>query len=169
MSAMAAWLRDPVILSLFAYTLPLSLIRDGRRLEETEYALLPAFLDGLIEAMPLSGQLHDGYEFSYGFKWRRQFVDGRQRILEGGVRLSATADRYRQYIRAGFGLMVDYQDRPDYFTPVELQRSLEYALELSDGYVWLYSQRVGFFPPVGPVRAYLPGIAEAQRRASQAR
>jgi hypothetical protein len=169
MSAVASWLRDPVILSLLAYTLPLSLIRDGRRLELTEYALLPAFLDGLLDVLPPGAVLHDGYEFSYGFKRRWHFVAGRQRVLQDAMSLSAVPERYRQHVRTGFGLMLDYQDRPDYFTPAELQRSLEYALELSDGYVWLYSQRVGLFPPAGPMRAYLPVIADAKRRAGQTR
>ena len=40
------------------------------------YTLLPAFYDGLLEAMPLKGLFVDGYESAYAFKQRQKFLIG---------------------------------------------------------------------------------------------
>ena len=82
MTAIAAHLSKPVLLSLYAYTLPLAELERAKRLEDSEYGLLPAFYDGLLEAMPPGASLIDGYEAAYGFKKRQQFVNGYQQIHE---------------------------------------------------------------------------------------
>ena len=55
MAAIARTYPGAVLLSLYAYTLPLSERERGKRLEDTGYSLLPAFYDGLLEAMPSKG------------------------------------------------------------------------------------------------------------------
>ena len=50
-------------------------------------------------------------------------------------------------VRAGFGIWPDYygklfdnpEDSGNYFNPGRLQRALNWALKMSDGYVWLFS------------------------------
>jgi hypothetical protein len=159
MAAITTSLPDPVILSLLGYTLTQYGLRPGDPVPEAPYGLLPAFYDGLLEAMPPRACLIDGYEFAYGYKQRRQFLEGYRKIHETAITLSAVPRLYRAHVRAGFGLWLDGGRRPDYFSPEELRRALSDALDISDGYVWLYSQGPKFFPPSGIEASYLNAIA----------
>ena len=163
MTAVAAILPDAVLLSLYGHSQPLPYLRDGKTLPDMAYSLLPAFYDGLLEAMPASAQLIDGYEFAYAYKERRQFLQGYQRIHQEASKLSAVPERYKTHVKAGFGLWVDYRNKLDYFTPEEFQRAVSAALEVSDGYVWIYSHGPRFFPPSGIDPAYLEAMAAARR------
>ena len=73
--------------------------------------------------------------------------------------MSAVPELYRQRVRAGFGLWLDYSQKPNYFTPEEFQRALGYALEISDEYVWLYTHGPRFFPPTNIQPSYIEAIA----------
>ncbi|GBC84992.1 hypothetical protein HRbin11_01432 [bacterium HR11] len=163
MTAIAAHLPRAVLLSLFGYTLPLREVHRGRSIEEANYGLLPAFYDGLLEAMPAGATLVDGYEFAYPFKRRGQFIKAYREIHDEAVTLSAVPEEYRKKVKAGFGLWLDYGNRPDFFTPDEFRQAVASALEVSDGYVWLYTQRVGFFPLSEIAPAYLDAIATARQ------
>jgi hypothetical protein len=167
MSAVGAVLPDAVLFSLYGYSLPLHYLRDGKSVQEVEYSLLPAFYDGLLEAMPAGMRLVDGYEFAYPFKERRQFLDAYNYIHQRAHTLSAVPDRYREKLKAGFGLWLDYRRQADYFTPEEFQRTVGYALEVSDGYVWIYSHRPQFFPVSGIEASYIDAIAAARREVKQ--
>lgn len=161
MTAIAAALPEAVLLSLFGHTLSLSELRRDTSLKEVQYGLLPAFYDGLLEAMPAGARLVDGYEFAYAFKERRQFLDGYNRIHQAARTLSALPDRYREKVRAGFGLWLDYNGQPHYFTPEEFRRAVSAALEVSDEYVWIYSQGPRFFPPSRVAASYIEAMAAA--------
>lgn len=166
MTAIAGAMPKAVLLSLYAYTLPRSYLRPDKGLEKVPYGLLPAFYDGLLEAMPSEAMLVDGYEQAYPFKERGQFA-GAYRGIQGASKLSAVPEHYRQKLRAGFGLWVDYRKQPNYFTPEEFQRAVTSALRASDGYVWIYSERVGFFPLSGIAPSYIEALAAAQDGVSQ--
>ncbi len=163
MKAISNSFRDPILFSLYAYTLPLSELRRGISLKEAAYGLLPAFYDGLLEAMPEGAVLVDGYEFAYGFKERRQFLKGYQQIYEEALKISQVRDHYRKKLKAGFGLWLDYRNQKDYFSPEEFQQVLSVALEVSDGYVWVYSHSPLFFPPSNIKTSYIEAIAAVQR------
>jgi len=169
MEAVAAHRPNAVLLSLYAYTLPLVNLQRSGRLQEAAYSLLPAFYDGLLEAMPAAAQLVDGYEPAYPFKERRQFLDGYRRIRQEAVVLSAVPDRYRQQIGAGFGLWLDYNRKLEHFTPAEFRQAVRAALEVSDSYVWIYSQGPRFFPAANLDRAYIEALAEARRSMKERR
>jgi hypothetical protein len=163
MTAVAAAKPDVVLFSLFGYTLPLTYMRDGKRLHDVHYSLLPAFYDGLLEAMPAGVQFVDGYELAYAFKDRRQFFEAYHNMHHKARALSAVPDHYRAKVGAGFGLWLDNGNKPDYFTPQELQQAVSTALEVSDGYVWIYSHRPRFFPLADIQEAYLEALAAARR------
>ncbi|HSF30924.1 MAG TPA: hypothetical protein VLK82_10705 [Candidatus Tectomicrobia bacterium] len=163
MAAIAAHTPDAVLLSLYGYTLPLNRLRSGVSLQEETFGLLPSFYDGMLESMPAGVRFVDGYEFAYAFKQRRQFDDGYRRVHDEGIKLSAMPDRYRDKVRVGFGLWLDYSNRPNYFTPEEFRRAVSDALEVSDGYVWIYSHNPRFFPPADIQPAYIEAIAAARR------
>jgi hypothetical protein len=166
MSAIAGPFPNVVLLSLFGYSLPLSELRRAASLEKIDYGLLPAFYDGLLDAMPPSAYLVDGYELAYPFKQRKQFLDGYSRIQEA-VKLSGTPERYRARVRGGFGVMLDYQGRANYFTPEELQAALKHALEISDQYVWLYSNGPRFFPPSAITPPYIAALSAARQESGR--
>ena len=167
MAAIAAHLPDAVLFWLYGYTLPFSELRGRTSLQNAGYGLLPAFCDGLLEAMPPKARFIDGYEFAYGFKDRRQFLDGYRRIRQEALRLSAVPEVYREKVKAGFGLMLDYRGQQHYFSPAEFKQAVGYALEISDGYVWIYSEGPQFFPPSGIESSYIDAIVEGRRGMKQ--
>ena len=164
MTAIAAHLPEAVLLSLYAYTLPLAELERAKRLEDTEYGLLPAFYDGLLEAMPPGASLFDGYETAYGFKKRQQFLNGYHQIHDKAAKLSALPDRYRTQVKAAFGLWLDYLGRPGHFTPLEFRQAVATALEVSDRYVWIYSHGPRFFPASNVEPSYIEALTQARRR-----
>jgi hypothetical protein len=147
MGAIAARLPNAVLLSLYGYTLPLSELRPGTTLAEARYGLLPAFYDGLLEAMPPTAALNDGHEQAYGFKAEAQFAAAYQRIHWDAIRLSAAPALYQSRVKAGFGLWLDNRGQRDLWRPAEWRDAINLALAKSDGYVWIYSPAPRFFPP----------------------
>jgi hypothetical protein len=162
-TAIASQLPNVVVLSLFGHSLPLSEMERGVSRQSIPYALLPAFFDGILEAMPGGGRLVDGYEFAYGFKERQQFQDAYRRIHDNALRLSLVPKDYRDKVQAGFGLWLDNNRRVDYFTPNEFERAVRDALAVSDRYVWIYSQTPQFFPPSAVDSRYIDALRHARR------
>jgi hypothetical protein len=127
----------------------------------------------MMEGAPDSIVFVDGYEASYGFRNRNgswfpdTFSDGRQHI-SAARSLSLVPAIYDQRMKGGFGIWVDYNNTWDattsannYFTPSELATSLGAARDASDGWVWVYSQKISwytstaipsFFPAPAPYR-----------------
>jgi len=163
MMAISTHLPRVVIFSLFGYTLPFSELKGRKDPKEIQYSLMPAFYDGLLEAMSDGACLIDGYEFAYGFKERRQFLKGYQQIREEGFKISRMPDHYRKKVKAGFGLFLDYRNQHNYFSPEEFKKTLSAALEVSDRYVWLYTQTPRFFPPSNVETHYVDAISEARQ------
>jgi hypothetical protein len=164
MAAIANAFPAATLLSFYGYTLPLNDLQSGVPLERADYGLLPSFYDGLLEAMPASARLIDGYEFAYPFKERQQFLQAYRRIHEVAVSVSTVPQHYREKLDAGFGLWLDYRRQPNYFTEEELQQAVTAALEISDGYVWIYSEGPRFFPPNDIAVSHLRALATARHR-----
>ena len=161
MTAIASSMPKVVILSLYAYSAPHNYLRTGRALADVPYGLLPAFYDGVLEVMPHEGRLIDGYEPAYFFKRRSQFLEGYKKIAEART-LSTFPDLYEKKVSAGFGLWIDYKRNPNYFTPKEFETAVRDALEISDEYVWIYSNGPRFFPPAGVSPSYIEALASAR-------
>lgn len=165
MKAIASEFPDATLLSFYGHTLLLKEFRGRRSFAEADYNLLPAFYDGLLEAMGPRACLYDGFEFSYGYKQRERFLEGYSKIHQSGVSISSVPDRYRKNVRAAFGLWLDRDQQFAYFTPQEFQNALAYALETSDRYVWIYGQSFRFFPPSKIPSSFIESIAAARRAA----
>jgi hypothetical protein len=153
---------EPVILSLYGYSVAFDFVASGKSLKEAPYGLLPAFYDGLLEGLPRSATLIDGYEQAYGFKERTQFGTAYRRIQDA-AKLSKMPQRYRQQVKAGFGVWLDYKGQANYLSPGEFQRAVSGALDLSDKYVWLYTEGPRFFPPTGIEPSYIEALTSARR------
>jgi hypothetical protein len=156
-----------VVLLTFGYTLPWREMRRGPKpLEDTTYALLPAFIDGLVDGAR-SGRIVDGYEISYGYRTAEQFRAARAEITSGVLPIVADPERYRAVVRVGFGLWLDFAWRlhgwspvtvdGNYFTPQAFENAARAALEQADSYVWIYTEQPRWWSASGtPLK--LPGV-----------
>ena len=144
----------PVILALYGYSMLYQL--------PVRYELLPSFYDGMLIEMPDDVFFVDGWEFSYSYKNRSQFVNARTTIANARE-FSATPTLYDEKIRVGFATWLNYQLNPNYFTYYQWFLALQYALKLTDQYVWIYTNgTVGFFPLVGIDETYIWALQAAQ-------
>ncbi|MDO8589113.1 MAG: beta galactosidase jelly roll domain-containing protein [Armatimonadota bacterium] len=118
---------------------------EAARLEAAPNVLLSAFYDGVCEAATPQTVLVDGYENAYTYRERTEFVRGRSNILVGAKKLSLNPKPFKKHVRVGFGICpeaglwnpADYSK--NYLTPAGFRAAANYALELSDRYVWVYS------------------------------
>ncbi|MDO8589112.1 MAG: hypothetical protein Q7T82_18950 [Armatimonadota bacterium] len=145
---------DITILALFGMSLPASPMGRGSRvkMETTPYGLLADFYDGIYDAATPRTVFVDGFEFSYKYRKRQQFVEARDTILVKARRVSANPTEFENHVRVGFGVWADFNSgalgwhpedfTKNYFTPAGLRATLNYALEESDRYVWVYTQRL---------------------------
>lgn len=147
-TALCAEFPDLVFWTRHGYSTAAHLIELG--LPEHARDLRTAFYDGVLEGSSDQMVFIDGGELAQGFHTREQFAHGRQTILEEPVRLALTQvpELHREKVRCGFGLWVDYLGNinpnnleESYFSPGRFQRALHWALEVGDGYVWVYGER----------------------------
>jgi len=122
-------------------------------LPSSDYALLAAFGDGMLEGMSDQATLIDGYEDSYAFTLNKRFVSGRQEIADAAC-VSEVPDLYRRRMGTGFGLMLDnrYNVRggwhtddfyANHFTPTDWGNALYFGMLNSDRYVWVWNEMNG--------------------------
>lgn len=136
------------------------------------YGLLYAFFEGMCQAATPGTTIVDGFEQAYPFKERKQFQDGRKHVLEWSKTLFADPVPFERHMRAGFGLWMDFDSgkkgwHPDdiqqnYFTPAAWRASLAYALEASDRYVWVYTERARWWDFNVPL-PYIDALALAKQ------
>ena len=153
--AMAALERGYPGLTVFtsmAYSMPLDETKAARRpLPDTRYGLLVPFVDGMIAAASDSAVIVDGHEGTYPYRDPAAFAARADTARRAARRLMAQPDRAARLLSIGFGLWLDYDsdrlgwhtDHPDsnYFTPAGFASSLQAAMDHTDRYVWIYSQK----------------------------
>jgi len=125
--------------------------------------LLPAFLDGMLEENARSvtpSIIIDGYEPAYWLEKASDFTAARGIFRDKVIQKNWTAvpTLYRQYMRLSFGIWADLYD-PAYSTPKAFEDTLVNALNESDRYVWIYSERINTFFPNSPTNP--PSITPA--------
>jgi len=185
MEAMAAEFPD---MTLFCYFLN-SVCRGAagqpdptRVLEGHPYGLLPAFLDGWLDAAPPTVTFVDGCESAYLFNSDRQYLEAAAAIRGACQRLISPENRakYRAQVQVGFGVYLDaywnprdsewgrwYVDGLGGPRVERLRHNVETALRLADRYVWIYGEKFRWWPtPNRSVRAQtwpeaLPGVEDA--------
>ena len=161
---------DITILMTFGYSLA---IGDHNRLPEALYGLLPAFLDGVLEAESEKTTMIDGLEFAYGFKTRAEFETLKALMRINGKALSKVPELYEKRMKMGYGIWIDNNssgkrgwdpEHPEknYFSPKEIEASICMGLELTETYVWLYSQRLNWYTRDAVTEPYLSAVANAQ-------
>jgi len=170
---------DVTVLVTFGHSLLWKQTQAGKKpLADCPYGLLVPFLDGMVEAARGKTKLVDGHELSYGYRDASAFIAAREVIGQHAATLAADQKRYRRVVSAGFGLWLDYDWRKqewktdqleqNYFSPGRLEASLRAAVEQSDEYVWIYSEKPRWWSEQD-VAVDLPGAyVETVRRVRRA-
>ncbi len=148
----------------------------AQRLSGKHYALLPAFLNGMLDAAGPEVIITDGNESSYYYQEPEQFYRAFHNIRQGALRLVAPENvrKYQTQVQASNALYVDqiFNLRTKKFlsahlTPEEraqwFEQNVYYALKTSDEYVWCYSEKMNWWEN----RGIPPGLEEAIKSARQ--
>lgn len=176
-----------VLFLAFAYT---GSCLSTRPEPERSYALLPAFVDGLLEGKAPGMEIVDGFEPAYAYRACGEFQRGARRFREECRRLSRVPWRFGE-VRLAFGLWMDYEsgrvcapfrarrepcpwadgerypeDRRSLVDPARFGEGLAAALDLTDGFVWVYSEEPRWWTEASPGGENLPAaFVEAIRAA----
>jgi Carbohydrate family 9 binding domain-like len=142
------------------------------RLSQHGYALLPAFVNGLLDAAGPGIAITDGNESSYYYNdpasFYRAFHAMRQTAL--GMVAPRNTAKYQTQVQAANALYVDYVFKKwpnatpaEYLSDEErakwFEHNVYYALTTSDRYVWLYSEKMNWWTNTD----LPPGLEEATR------
>jgi hypothetical protein len=172
----------PKMLTFFQFSLFPELCRPmdpkdrAAALSENGYGLLPAFINGMLEAGGTDLTIIDGNESAYYYTDRNQYLDEYHLVTQRALLLLDPLlwPLYRTQMRVGqalyidqyFGLRENTKTYGNYMTPEErakwFEHNVYWALYTSDEYVWCYSERMNWWSstPVIP-----PGCEEAIRSA----
>ncbi len=132
------------------------------RLSKHSYGLLPAFLNGMLDAANEQVVIIDGNESAYYYREPEQYFRAYHLMKQRALSLIAPENRrkYALQVQAGFALYMDLYlglvpfERAwgrigHYLKPEERARWFEhnayYALFVTDEYVWCYSERVDWW------------------------
>ncbi|MGI6460081.1 MAG: sugar-binding protein [Candidatus Hydrogenedentales bacterium] len=162
--AIEAELPDPQVLTFFqlSYFANLCVPMDPgfrqEKLSKEYYALLPAFLEGMLDGSQAGTRIIDGNEGAYYYKDRQQYFEKYQQITQRGLYLipDEFRDLYRHKVRVGQALYIDQyfglreqKVLGHFMTPEQqaqwFEHNLYWALYTTDKYVWCYSERMNWW------------------------
>lgn len=132
-----------------------------RALARHPYGLLPAFVDGWLDAAPPTVTIVDGCEEAYLYNSDEQYLTAAVRIKGDCQELISPENRakYRAQVQVGFGVYLDA-----YWNPKEpkwmpyyidgkggsridrLKANVRTALRVADEYVWVYGEKFRWWP-----------------------
>lgn len=150
------------------------------KLSELEYGLLPAFLNGMLEAAGPQVRIIDGHEQGYGYLTSEEFFRGYHATRRQSLALVPRNlhQRYNQKMEMGMAVYANYSlglfSYPGhwpthYLSPKQRLRILEQniysALQVTDEYLWVYNEHIGWWQEAGWAYRPLPGALEAIRSA----
>ena len=125
------------------------------------YGLLPAFIDGWLDAAPPTVRLVDGCEWAYRYNSVREYLEAALLIKGACQELVSPANRaaYRGQVQAGFGVYLDaywnpkdsqwgawYVDGLGRPRVERLRINVQTALRVADEYVWVYGEKFRWWP-----------------------
>ena len=123
-----------------------------RAIAEHGYALLPAFLDGMLDGIRPGMAIVDGNENAYKYTRGDEYDEARRRILEDTLELVAPEnhDKYRRYVQVGSCTFIDmtFTGRRTFAEEAEqFEDNVYNALRTSDRYVWQWGEAWRWWPP----------------------
>lgn len=165
---------DITILLTFGYSIaqPRGQAKDG---SQVSYGLLADFLDGMLDGCSEQMLLVDAWESSYPYKEKVQFERAYETITKKALSWTAVPEKYRKQVKAGFGLWMDNNWRnkgwnitvfsKNHFSPAEFEGAVRSALQVSDGYVWIYTEQPRWWTKEKLPQAYVKALAKARKEA----
>jgi hypothetical protein len=129
-----------------------------RALKASGYGLLPAMLDGWLDAAPATVKLVDGCESAYRYNSRIEYLEAANLIRGTCQEFVAPENRakYRAQVQASFGLYLDAyvnaKNSPWYIDGLggpraeRLRTNAQTALRVADEYVWVYGEKYRWWP-----------------------
>lgn len=177
------WIREvnqsfPDITILLTFGYRIAQPAEGKNRSESRYGLLADFLDGMLEACSEQTKLVDAWEYSYPYKERKLFEDGYTTVKEKSLEWTAVPNKYDQHVEAAFGIWMDCRWRQvgwnlddfskNYFTPKEFETTVKAALDVSDEYVWIYTEQPRWWTNERLPPEYVSALRNA-RSSSQSR
>ncbi len=174
---------NPVILTLFWISMPrfheAALETDPSRreaiLKSDYYGLLPAFMNGMLEAAGPGTVIVDGDEHSYYYNNELHYFRTYHGIRQTGQALipEELRGKYRRQVQVGRAVYADYlcgtmanHTEATYVTPEEralwVEHNAYWSLVSSDRYVWFYSERMDWW-----TGRNLPGYLEGALRSAK--
>jgi len=140
------------------------------------YGLYPAILDGLFVGAPEGAEITDGWEMSYVYRERQEFLRAYWWMRNGALALCGAPQEYSRKMKVGFGVWPDPEEAGDvpyawdtedfcknYRTPQEWRSAMRAALETTDEYVWLFSGKIDWCSRANLPDAYWNAMWEAKR------
>lgn len=130
------------------------------QLSQHHYALLPAFLNGMLDALKPTVTIIDGNEPAYYYSTQEQYLDAYHLMRNRALTLIAPENRrkYVAQVQAGYALYIDWcfglwpPERRivgHFLAPEDQARWFEHnvyhALRTTDEYVWCYSEKVDWW------------------------
>jgi hypothetical protein len=151
------------------------------RLAELDYGLVPAFVNGMIEAAGPDARIVDGQEQSYGYLTAEDYFRGYHATRQQALDLVPPElhAAYRARVESGTALYVNYalqlegaaHGPPTFLSPEErlelFEHNVYYALTTADEYVWCYGERISWWEPGAAVP--LPERALSALRSARAK
>lgn len=164
-------------LSYFSELLvPMDPAKREQSLSSQYYSLLPAFLNGMLDAASPAVTVVDGNESAYYYTDNRSHLEVYHRVTQRAKLLVDPAlwGRYRNQVQVGQALYVDqyFGLRANkvlgHYMPADDQRkwfehNVYWSLYTTDKYVWCYSERMNWWTD----KDVPPGSADAIRAARQ--
>ena len=160
---------DITILLTFGY----GITGVGGNRREASYGLLKNFLDGMFAAAAEDTTIVDAYEGAYPYRQHQQFTDAYASVKEGMLPYTGEPEAYSRHIQVGFGVWMDQNwrkypwDEQDFaknwFTPEEFAYSLSCALDVSDRYVWIYTETPRWWTNDKVPEAYKQALFQAKK------
>jgi len=163
-------------LSYFSQVLvPMDPAERARKISLLHYGLLPAFLNGMLDAASPKVRIIDGNERAYYYTKSEQYFRNYQAVTQRGLLLVDPKNRakYREQMQVGNALYVDQyfglrtrkvlghylspEERPKWF-----EHNVYWALYTADEYVWCYCERMHWFK-----KQNIPPGAEAAIRSAR--
>lgn len=146
-------------------------------LETCRYGLLVPFVDGLIDAAKGKTRIVDGFEQSYGYRESAAFERAHETMTRKAAGQMADPPAYGRVVSAGFGLWLDYDWRKrgwktdmlesNYFSPERFHDALRAALDRSDEYVWIYTEKPRWWSdegkPIDLPAAYVESVRKVRK------
>jgi hypothetical protein len=181
--AVESELPDPQILTFFQLSYFANLCKPmdpgfrQSKLSKEHYALLPAFLEGLLTGSQPGTRIIDGNEGAYYYKDQWQYFEKYHQITQRGLYLIPEELRglYREKVQVGQALYVDQyfglreqkvlghylapEQRPLWF-----EHNVYWALYTSDKYVWCYSERMNWWEDENVPEGCEAAICSARRK-----